>query len=129
MSEISLSGALPRGDANGLGVIVKSLIRDPEHIHALMVLVDTTKLVTHVDTGETIPVLRIRRAEVIRDADLKEAERLIRRSWEERNGDTVLPLEMEDDLKLIFDSVTDPEPPKPEQPIAKDDDGEDEADD
>jgi hypothetical protein len=131
MTEISLSGALPRGDANGLGVIVKSLIRDPEKIHALMVLVDTTKLVTHVDTGECIPVLRIRRAEVIRDQDLKEAERLIRRSWEDRNGDTVLPLEMEDDLKLIFDSVTEPEPPKPEQPeqptVTDDEEGEDET--
>jgi hypothetical protein len=122
--EISLSGALPRGDANGLGVIVKSLIREPEKIHALVVLVDTTKLVTHVDTGETIPVLRIRRIEVIRDADMKEAERLIRRSWEQRNGDTVLPLEMEDDLKLIFDSVTEPEPEKPEQPAAGDDEEE-----
>jgi hypothetical protein len=121
MSEISLSGALPRGDANGLAPIVKSLIRDPERVHALVVLVDTTKLVTHVDSGETIPVLRIRRAEVIRDADMKEAERLIRRAWEQRNGDTVLPMEMEDDLKQIFDSVTEPEPEIPEQPAAPDD--------
>jgi hypothetical protein len=123
MTEISLSGALPRGDANGLAPIVKSLIRDPEHVHALLVLADTTKLVTHVDTGETIPVLRIRRIEVIRDADMKEAERLIRRSWEQRNGDTVLPLEMEDDLKLIFDSVTEPEPEKPEQPAGDEEEG------
>jgi hypothetical protein len=127
--EISLSGALPRGDGNGLGVIVKSLIREPEKIHALVVLVDTTKLVTHVDTGETIPVLRIRRAEVIRDEDLKEAERLVRRAWEQRNGDTVLPLEMEDDLRLIFDSVVEPEPEKPEEPAAgPDDEGEDDGD-
>jgi hypothetical protein len=127
MTEISLSGALPRGDANGLGPIVKSLIREPEKIHALVVLVDTTKLVTHVDSGECIPVLRIRRAEVIRDADMKEAERLIRRSWEQRNGDTVLPLEMEDDLKVIFDQVTEPEPPKPEQPTKADEDGDEEG--
>lgn len=122
MTEISLSGALPRGDANGLSPIVKSLIRDPEHVHALICLVDTTKLVTHVDTGECIPVLRIRRVEVIGDQDLKEAERLVRRSWERRNGDTVLPLEMEDDLKQIFDSVTEPEPEKPEQPASGEED-------
>lgn len=122
MTEISLSGALPKGDANGLAPIVKSLIRDPEHLHALLVIADCNKLVTHVDTGETIPVLRIRRVEVIQDQDLKEAERLVRRSWEKRNGDTVLPLEMEDDLKQIFDSVTEPEPEIPEEPAGPDDD-------
>jgi hypothetical protein len=105
MSDISLSGSLPRGDANGLGVIVKSLIRDPEKVHALIVLVDCTKQIHYTDTGETIPVLRIRRAEVVRAGDLKEAERLIRRSWEERSGDTVLPLELEDDIKSILESV------------------------
>jgi hypothetical protein len=127
--EISLSGALPRGDANGLGVIVKSLIREPEKIHALVVLVDTTKLVTHVDTGETIPVLRIRRAEVIRDDDLKEAERLVRRAWEQRNGDQVLPIELEQDVTDIFKSI-DLSVTEPEEPPAttSDDEGEDDGD-
>ena len=128
MSEISLSGALPKGDANGLGPIVKSLIRDPEKVHALVILADCNKLVTHVDSGETVPVLRIRRAEVIRDQDLKEAERLVRRSWEERNGEMVLPLEMEIDLKSIFDAVVEPEPQRPEEPTATDEeDGDDRA--
>src|SRR6516165_10101284 len=119
--DISLSGALPRGDGNGLGPIVKSLIREPERLHALLVIADCTKLVTHVDTGECVPVLRIRRVEVILDGDLPEAERLVRRAWEQRSGDTVLPLEMEDDLQAIFESVTEPEPEIPEEPAGPDD--------
>jgi hypothetical protein len=107
--EISLSGALPKGDANGLAPIVRSLIRDPERIHALVVLVDTSKLVTHVDTGETVPVLRVRRIEVILGSDLKEAQRLIRRSWEARSGSGTLPLELEIDLEQIFAGLTEPE--------------------
>jgi hypothetical protein len=125
MSDISLSGALPKGDANGLFPIIKSLIRQPEELHAVIAIVDVAKLTVHVDSGETIPTLRVKRIEVIRDADMKEAERLIRRSWEQRNGDVVLPLELEDDLKQIFDSVTEPEPEVPEQPAP--DDGEDES--
>jgi hypothetical protein len=126
MSEVSMSGKLPRGDANGLGAIARQLIRDPEKVHALIVLVDCTRLVTEVDTGETIPVMRIRRAEAIRRSDLAEAQRLVRRAWEERCGDTVLPMELEDDIKAIFDGFDpdgEPEQPKPEQPTKPDDKG------
>lgn len=114
MGEISLSGRLPKGDANGLGVMARDMIRDPEQVHAVILLIDTTRLITECDTGECIPVARIRRAEAISDADLKEAQRLIRRGWEKRAGDTVLPLELEDDLTAIFKDVDlSKEPEKP----------------
>lgn len=122
MTEVSMSGKLPRGDANGLGAIARQLIRDPEKVHALIVLVDCTRLVTEVDTGETIPVMRIRRAEAIRKSDLAEAQRLVKRAWEERCGDTVLPMELEDDIKAIFDGF-DPDGDRPEQPTKPDDKG------
>ena len=123
MTEVSLSSRLPRGDGNGLGAIARDLIHNPEKIHALIVLVDCTKLITEVDSGETIPLLRIRRAEAIRKSDLGEAQRLVRRAWEERCGTTVLPIEMEDDIKLVFegfDPAADPEPEQ--QPTTKPDD-------
>jgi hypothetical protein len=115
MAEISLSGKLPRGDANGLSPIVRSLIAEPEKVHALVLLVDCVRITTETETGETIPTMRIRRAEVISHADLKEAQRLIRRGWEKRAGDTVLPIELEDDLTTIFkgiDLTTEPEKPR-----------------
>ena len=105
MGEISLSGRLPKGDADGLGAIARDLIAEPEKVHAVICLIDCTKIVTEVDTGETIPVARIRRAEAIRPADLKEAQRLIRRAWEQRCGDTVLPMELEDDIESLFQGV------------------------
>lgn len=105
MTEISLSGKLPRGDANGLGPLARALIQEPEQIHAVIILLDCTKIVTEVDTGETIPVARIRRAEAIRPADMREAQRLIRRAWEQRSGDTVLPMELEDDIEAMFKGI------------------------
>jgi len=123
MTEVSLSGRLPRGDANGLGAIARELIHKPEQVHALIVLVDCTRLVTEVDTGETIPVMRIRRAEAILKLDLKEAQRLVRRAWEHRCGDAVLPVEMENDIDSIFEGF-DPADSQPEQPTKPDEDGE-----
>lgn len=105
MSDASLSARLPRGDANGIGPIVKELISEPETVHALIVLVDCKKITTDVDSGETVPIMRIRRIEAIRPADIKDAQRLIRRSWEDRNGGTVLPMEMEEDLTALFKNL------------------------
>lgn len=105
MSDVSLSSRLPQGDANGIGPIIKDLISEPETVHALIVLVDCKKITTDVDSGETVPIMRIRRIEAIRKADIAEAQRLIRRAWEERSGDTVLPMEMEDDIEALFKQV------------------------
>jgi len=101
MPDVTLSGKLPGGNANGLSQIIKSLIEEPDRVHALMVLVSTAKLVTEVDTGETVPALRIRRVEVIRDEDLAQAQGLILRSWEERNGGQVLPQDVADEVSQL----------------------------
>lgn len=105
MSDASLSSRMPKGDANGIGPIVKDLIGEPETVHALIVLVDCKKITTDVDSGETVPIMRIRRLEAIRKSDIKDAQRLIRRAWEERNGETVLPMEMEDDIEALFKNI------------------------
>jgi hypothetical protein len=105
MGEISLSARLPKGDANGLSEIARSLIQEPEKVHAVILLLDCKKIVTDVDNGETVPVARIRRCEAIRESDLREAQKLIRRAWEGRCGGEVLPIELEDDLQAIFKGI------------------------
>jgi hypothetical protein len=55
----NLSGALPKGDANGLGPIVRTLIDEPHRYHVLMAIVDCAKVTTNNDTGEIIPTARI----------------------------------------------------------------------
>ncbi len=105
MSEVKLSGKLPGGDGNGLARISGQLVKLPHKVQVLVALVDSCKTITDTDSGDTIPVVRIRRVEVVRTQDLKEAERLIRRALEARTGETVLPLELEDEISAAFENI------------------------
>lgn len=106
MSDASLSGNLPHGDANGLTVIIRDLIDNPHKLHVLIAIADCRKVTTDNDTGEIIPTVRIRRIEVVRvPGDLKTAEKLMRRALENRSGMTVLPLDLEDDVRRAFAEI------------------------
>lgn len=98
-------GPLPKGDANGVSAITHALVEQPHRYHVLLCLVDCSKVTTDLDSGETVPLARIRRAEVVTAEDLKTAEQLIRRSLERRSGSTVLPLEIEDEISAAFAQV------------------------
>jgi hypothetical protein len=105
MTDGSLSGALPKGDANGLGPIVRALIDEPHRFHVVMAIVDCKSVTTNNDTGEVIPTARIRRIEVMLPQDLTDAQRLMRRALEHRTGRTVLPLDLEDDINIAFRGI------------------------
>jgi hypothetical protein len=105
MSDGSLSGALPKGDANGLGPIVRDLIDEPHRFHVVMAIIDCKSVNTNFDTGEVVPTARIRRIEVMLSQDLTEAQRLMRRALENRTGRTVLPLDLEDDIQIAFGRI------------------------
>ncbi len=105
MSDGSLSGALPKGDANGLGPIVRTLIDEPHRFHVVMAIIDCKSLATNFDTGDVVPTARIRRIEVMLPQDLTGAQRLMRRALEHRTGRTVLPLDLEDDIQIAFGRI------------------------
>lgn len=106
MAEIHLSSKLPGGDANGLGAIAPQLVTNPKKVHVLIMLVDCKSVTTDNDTGDTIPTARVRRVESItRAEDLKQVERFVRRAMEERTGQTVLDLDLEDELTAAFKDI------------------------
>lgn len=105
MAEIKLSGKLPRGDADGLSQLAGALVENPGRVHVAILLMDCKSVTTDQDTGDTVPTARIRRVEVVRGADLDQAERLVRRALEERSGSTVLPMELEDEITAAFTNV------------------------
>jgi hypothetical protein len=106
MAEIKLSGKLPGGDANGLGAIAPQLVTNPHRVHVLVALVDCRSTTTDNDSGDTMPTARIRRVEAITGAeDLKTLERLLRRAMEHRTGQTVLPMDLEDELTAAFEDI------------------------
>jgi hypothetical protein len=102
----SLSGRLPDGEANGLGPIIAQLIADPGAVHVLVVLVDAVKVTRLVESGDTVPTMRIRRVEAITDpTDRRSLRRLLMREYERRTGQLVLPLDLEQDVIAAFDDV------------------------
>lgn len=101
-----LNGKLPQGSGNGLDAVARAMINVPERVHVVVALVDCSKLTTDTDTGDVEPTARIRRIEALTDGDDKAfAQRMLRRALERRTGKTVLPLDLEDDLKAAFGGV------------------------
>lgn len=111
-----IAGRLPQGDANGMDSLARQLIDDPHEVHVLVVLVDCKKTTTDNDTGDVEATARIRRIEPILDDDKDLAAKMLRRAMELRTGKVVLPFDMEEDMRALFESM-DPKtgeiPPKP----------------
>jgi hypothetical protein len=71
----------------------------------LLLIVDCKKVTTDNDTGEAVPTARIRRVEAVLPADLPQAEQLMRRALEKRNGRTMLPIGLEDEMRAAFRDI------------------------
>ena len=67
-------------------------------------LVDCQKVTTDMDSGDVEPTARIRRIEVIRE-DKDRAAMMLRRSLEVRTGKTVLPFDLEEDMRAAFEGI------------------------
>lgn len=99
----NIAGALPAGEANGLAAIARELVEEPNRVHVVIALVDCSKITTKTDSGDVIPTARIRRIEAIKDPeDGRRMRVLLRREWERRTGKTVLPFELEEDMRKAF---------------------------
>lgn len=102
MTTVKLAGTLP--DDHGLAAVADSLVTEPEDLHLVVAILSTKKLTTDVETGEVVPTAHVRRIEVI-GTDVDESKRLVqlmRRQHERRTGKTVLPLDLEDDLRSVL---------------------------
>jgi hypothetical protein len=112
MSSVTLSGALPADDRNGIGAIATALIDQPKAVHVVVALVSCSKITTKPRSGETVPTVEILAVEAFTaaTADAKELERLLRRQHERRTGKVELPLELEkalDEITLTDDTAED----------------------
>ena len=102
----NLSGALPAGESNGLAAIARDLVEHPTRRHVVVAVVDTVKVTTKVDDGTRQATVRVRRIEVMRDPDDREhLVRLLQREFERRTGQTVLPLDLETELRQALDDA------------------------
>jgi hypothetical protein len=99
---VKLASALPSGNANGLSAILAELTDDPTSLRVMIAVFDTKELKTITDTGEVVPVVRIRRVEALTGMDLRSGRTLFRRAFEKRTGRESLPIEMEEELDEAF---------------------------
>ena len=101
----TLASGLPKGEGNGLDAIARGLIETPDQVHVVIALVDCKKITTNTDTGEVTPTARIRRIEAIGDADKPFVSKMMRRALEVRTGKTVLPFDLEEDIRAAFGRI------------------------
>lgn len=102
--QVRLAGKLPKQSmTNGLPDIAEQLCSTPEKLCVGIVVFDVSSVKMDIDSGDAIATVRIRRFEPIsRLDDRKTIETLTRRAWEQRTGQTVLPMELEDELRAAF---------------------------
>ena len=98
-----MSSSLPTGDGNGLAAIASDLVENPNKVHVVVALIDCMTITQNTDTGDVIPTTRVRRIEVVTDPeDGRRMRTLLRREFERRTGKTVLPFELEDEMRRAF---------------------------
>lgn len=96
----NLAGRLPKD--HGLSVLQSQLVDSPQTKHIVLAVVDCRKVTSDMDSGEIEPTARILRIEAVLRQDYDQAERLLRRSLEQRHGQPVLPFDTENELKELF---------------------------
>lgn len=87
------------------GLTEYKLNADPAAVHAVIALVDVSKVTIDTDTGSKDPTVRILHVETINTADLPEAQNMLRHAIEKRTGATVLDGfedDVDHDMKKAF---------------------------
>lgn len=87
-----LAGSLPGDDANGLVVIHRELLEDPEQQHVVVGVVDCITITENVEKGTRTPTARFLRIEAVTEPDSAAVlQGLMRKIYETHCGRSPLP--------------------------------------
>jgi hypothetical protein len=109
MPDTKQTALLPKGEANGLAAIADELVKNPNQLRAALIVFDAKRGTEDYDLHDTVVTVRIRRVELVLPQDLNAVEQMIRRSLEFRSGQTTLELELEDEIRLTFEQMKEPD--------------------
>lgn len=105
MGNVKLGGRLPmHPDLNGMDDLSGHFVGNTEDLVPVVAVLSTRKVENNLETGTVIPTVGIKRIEPILNAEDKEMiDRIVQRAFERRTGKAVLPLELEDELRGVFE--------------------------
>ncbi len=120
---VKLSSRLPRGALNGLaGTVAKELAANPATRRLTVAIIDVEEVrENYLAESETV-VLRIRRVEMITQADdIRAIQEVVLRAHTERSGQAVLPFENDEQTQKFFDEwAAAPEPGRKDNDVSWD---------
>lgn len=110
MGKITLSGAVPGAETNGLAAHSKEFTEEPLRLTPVLAMVCVDKIVTKTRTGETYPVVAWQHLEIVPERHQQAFAQMLGDALADRTGASFLPFEIGD------------EAPMKEEPFEEDDD-------
>jgi hypothetical protein len=105
---VKIAGKLPQPDKNGLLAAAADLIDNPGQVRVVIAVISVDGSEENFKDQTITAKTSLARIEVIASPeDLKDAKRLLLRANQERNGGTVLPLNLEKDVESAFAAFVD----------------------
>lgn len=97
---VTLSGAMPAEEVNGLEAIEDGLLEDPTGERIAIVRFSVSKIVNNLDKGDTYPVVRLAQIEPVSGEQGDAARELLKAAYFARTGATTLDFDGLDDEEL-----------------------------
>jgi hypothetical protein len=112
MPDVKGTALLPKGEANGFAANADELLKDPRRKRAALIIFDLKRGTEDYDQADTVVTVRIKRAELLLPADLKDAELMLRRAQGARTtGDEQLEFKFEREIEEAFEAMREPDSP------------------
>ena len=115
MADVAFTSGAPEGDANGLAPYLPDLLAGAEagRLWPVVAVIDCAATTTDHRKHARKPKIGIRRIEIVLPDDRATMARILARALEHRTGRTVLPIDLEDQIKQAFGFVNPDDYPRP----------------
>lgn len=115
MGKITLSGAMPGAETNGLAAASKELMEQPLKLVPVLAMICVDKITTKTRTGEVYPTIAIQHWEVAPERHQAAFAQMLGDALGDRTGAAFLPFEIGDEAPMKEEPF--PEEEEVEEPI------------
>jgi hypothetical protein len=115
MGKITLSGAIPAAETNGLGNVSDALMKEPLKLVPVLAMICVDKITTKTRTGETYPTIAVQHWEICPDRHQAAFAQMLGDALGDRTGAQFLPFEIGEQAPMKEEPF--PEEEEVEEPI------------